>query len=208
MPAEIVRRVKLLVRQQPANPWLHVYLADALFMVNDVSDALAEGRKAASLDPGCCRILLDLGRQLADMGRINDAERFLAAAPSVINPSAELAQARALDRTGQTARAIEHLSRMRRQVANYCIDLLMGYGYERLGDTTNAHRHYRAAVTLLYADADVGEMPGYPDIGPSLKAAERFLRAAGDTKQAQVLRQEPRLAPFFIDDGNGGGNGR
>jgi hypothetical protein len=95
---------------------------------------------------------------------------------------------------------------MRKQVANYCAELLMGYGYERLGDTAQAHIHYLAAVTLL--TSDIMEMPGYPGITPSLLSAERFLRASGDQKKAQTLRQEPRLAPFFIDEGNGGGTGR
>lgn len=206
MPSEIVRRVRPLVRRQPANPWLHVDLADALFRAGDVTGAMDEGLKATRLDPACCRILLEFGRQLADDGHIDDAERFLAAAPAVINANAELALAQALDRAGRTARAIEHYSRMRKQVANYCAELLMGYGYERLGDTAQAHIHYLAAVTLL--TSDIMEMPGYPGITPSLLSAERFLRASGDQKKAQTLRQEPRLAPFFIDEGNGGGTGR
>jgi len=65
-----------MVRKRPADPWLRVYLADALFRADSVSGALAEGKKAARLDPGCCRILPELGSQLAITGRLDEAERF------------------------------------------------------------------------------------------------------------------------------------
>lgn len=198
---ELVERVRPLVLRQPADPWLRVYLADALYRADDVPGALAEGLEAARLDPGCCRILPELGRQLADAGRLDDAERFLAAAPTVVNTPAELALAQALDRAGHTARAIKHYSRIRAEVANYSAELLIGYGYERLGDTAKARQHYLGAVTLLAAP--VGEMPSFPDLAPAVAAAERLLRLTGNREQALALRRDPRLVPYF-DRGEGG----
>jgi tetratricopeptide (TPR) repeat protein len=195
-----------LVQKQPKDPWLRVYLADALFRADSVSEAFAEGKMAARLDPGCCRILPELGGQLADAGRLDEAERFLAAAPTVVNLSAELAMAQALDRAGRTAKAIEHYSRHCKQAANYGGDLLIGYGYERLGDTTRARQHYLHAVELL--DANIAEMPAFPDLAPAAAAAERFLRSTGDQKQALALRRNPRLAEFFVEDKDAGGTAR
>jgi hypothetical protein len=201
-PRELVRRVRPLVQKQPKDPWLRVYLADALFRADDVPGALAEGKTAARLDPGCCRILPEIGGQLADAGHLDEAERFLAAAPAVVNIAAELALAQALDRAGRTAEAIEHYSRNCKQAANYGGDLLIGYGYERLGDTTRARQHYLHAVSLL---AGVSEMPAFPDLAPSVAAAERFLRANGYHRQALALRQDQRLAEFFVGDKDTGG---
>lgn len=204
LPREIVRRVRPLVRKRPADPWLRVYLADALFRADDVGDALAEGKKAASLDTGCCRILPELGRQLADAGRLDEAERFLAAAPAVVNIPAELDLAQALDQAGRTARAIEHYSRVCGKVANYSAELLIGYGYERLGDKSRARQHYLHAVALIVNPVD--EMPAFAafaDIAPAEVAAERLLRASGDQQQAQVLRRDPKLAPLFDKDKDG-----
>jgi hypothetical protein len=198
LPREVVRRVRPLVIQRPADPWLRVYLADALFRTDDVPGALTEGLKATRLDPGCCRILHKLGEQLADAGRIDEAERFLAAAPAVVNIRAELALAQALDQAGHTARAIEHLLRISRVSANYSTELLIGYGYERQGDSTLAQQHYLRAVALL--DADIGPSPAYPDIGPALASAERFLQSTGNKRQAQLLRRDRQLVKFFVDD--------
>jgi tetratricopeptide (TPR) repeat protein len=194
-PGEIVRKVRQLVKKHPDNPWLRVYLADALFRSKDVPGALREGKIAARLDPGCCRILPEIGRQLADAGQVHEAERFLVAAPAMINVAAELALAQALERVGQTARAIDHLSRIRGVQANYSAELLMGYGYERLGDKNAARIHYLGAVSLLAAP--VREMPAFPDLGPATVAAERLLRAGGYKKEAQALRRDPRLVSFF-----------
>lgn len=194
-PGVIVNKVKNLVEQYPENPWLRVYLADALFRSKNVPEALREGKMAAHLDPGCCRILTEIGRQLADAGRLNEAERFLVAAPAKIDVAAELALAQALERAGQTARAIDHLSRIRGVQANYSVELLMGYGYERLGNTSAARTHYLGAVSLLAAP--VREMPAFPDLGPAALAAYRFLRTSGHKKEAKALRRDPRLVSLF-----------
>jgi hypothetical protein len=195
LPHEVVRLVSPLVLKHPGDPWLHVYLADALFRADDISGALAEGRKAAQLDSGCCRILPEMGRQLADAGRLDEAEKFLAAAPAVVNFTAEIALARALDRAGHTARAIPHLLRLRGQLANYSVDLLLGYGYERLGDSTRARQHYLGAVALLAAP--VSEMSAFPDLAPAVASAERFLRTTGHKRQAKAFRRDPRIVTFF-----------
>ncbi len=203
LPREVVRRVRPLVLQRPADPWLRIYLADALFRTNDVSGAMTESLKATHLDPGCCYILHKIGRQLADAGRIDGAERFLAAAPAVVNIPAELALVQALEQAGHTARAIEHLLRISKMSAYYSTELLIGYGYERLGDSTRTLQHYLRAVALL--DADIGYMPDILDIGPALASAERFLQSTGNKKQAQVLRQDRRLVKFFVDNKETGG---
>ena len=204
-PRELVRQVRPLVQKRPADPWLRVYLADALFRADSMSGALAEGKKAARLDPGCCRILPELGSQLAITGRLDEAERFLAAAPTIVNPLAEAALAQALDRDGHTAKAIEHYSRICKQEANFSADLLIGYGYERLGDTTRARQHYLRAVALLAKP--VSEMQGFADLTRSAEAAERFLRTTGDQGSAQALRRDHRLAIYFNRD-TGGTSGR
>jgi tetratricopeptide (TPR) repeat protein len=198
LPRDIVKRVRPLVARQPANPWLHVYLCDALFRADSVSSALAEGKKAARLDSGCCRILAEIGGQLASAGRLDEAERFLAAAPAVVNADAEFALAQGLDRAGHTAKAIEHYSRMSKQAANYSADLLIGYGYERLGDTTQARQHYLRAVALLAKP--VSEMAGFADLTLSVAAAERFFRTTGDLESAQALRRDHRLVRYFEND--------
>ena len=198
LPREIVRRVRPLVLKRPTDPWLRVYLADALFRSDSVSGALAEGKKAAFLDPGCCRILPELGSQLSDVGRLDEAERFLAAAPAVVNPAAEASLAQALDRAGHTARAIEHYSRISILMANYSVDLLVGYGYERLGDTTRARLHYLRAVALLANP--VSEMAGFADLTLAVAAAERFFRNTGDQASAKALRRDHRLTRYFNKD--------
>jgi len=205
LPREIVRRVRPLVRKLPKDPWLRVYLADALFRVDSVSAALIEGKQAARLDPGCSRILPELSRQLVDVGRLDEAEHFLAAAPAVVDPVAEFALAQGLDRAGHQAKAIEHYSRISKKEANYSTDLLIGYGYDRLGDTTLAREHYLRAVALLANP--VSEMPGFADLTLSVAAAERFLRTNGYQGQAQALRQDHRLAIYFNKD-TGGTSGR
>jgi Flp pilus assembly protein TadD len=201
LPREMVRRVRPLVQKRPKDPWLRVYLSEALFRDGDVSGALAEGKKAARLDPGCCRILSELGGQLADGGRLDEAERFLAAAPAGVNPVAEAALAQALDRAGRTAKAIEYYSRICKKEANYSADLLIGYGYERLGDTTRARQHYLRAVALLAEP--VSEMKGFADLTLSVAAAEHFLRTNGYQGQAQALRRDHRLAIYFYKDTTG-----
>lgn len=198
LPGEIVRRVRPLVQKRPTDPWLRVYLSDALFRADSVSAALAEGKQAARLDPGCCRILPELGEQLATTGRLEEAERFLAAAPAIVNAPAELALAQGLDRAGHTAKAIEHYSRICKMEANYSADLLIGYGYERLGDTTQARKHYLRAVALLAKP--VSEMTGFADLTASAAAAEHFLRVNGYQGQAQALRRDHRLAIYFNKD--------
>jgi tetratricopeptide (TPR) repeat protein len=195
LPREIVRRIRPLVLEQPKNPWLHVYLAEALFRADSVAGALAEGKKAMHIDPGCCRILPELSSQLAATGRLDEAEHFLAAAPSVINAASELALAKGLDQAGHTAKAIEHYSRVSKFAANYSIDLLIGYGYERLGDTTRARQSYLHAIALL--KKPVSEMPGFTDLTLSVTAAERFFHNTGDLASAQVLRRDHRLAIYF-----------
>ncbi len=203
LPREFVRRVRPLILKRPADPWLRVYLAKALFRTDDVASALTEGLKAMHLDPGCCRVLLEIGEQLADAGRIDEAERFLAAAPAVVNIPAELALAQALDQAGHTTRAIKHLLRISGMSACYSTELLIGYGYERLDDSTLARQHYLRAVALL--DADIGPRPTFPDIAPALASAERFLRSTGNKKQAQVLCQDRRFVKFFVNDKETGG---
>lgn len=205
LPSEVVKRVRPLVLRQPANPWLHVYLSEALFRAGDAPGALAEGKKAARLDLGCCRILPELGSQLASAGRLDEAERFLAAAPAVVNSSAEFTLAQCLDRAGNTAKAIEHYSRIRKEAANYSADLLIGYGYERLGDTARARQHYLSAVVLLARP--VSEMAGFADLTEPVAAAERFFRTTGDLASAQALRRDSRLVNYFDKDA-GGASGR
>jgi tetratricopeptide (TPR) repeat protein len=189
LPREIIRRIRPLIVEQPKNPWLHVYLADS------VAGALSEGKKAMLLDSGCCRILPELGSQLAGMGRLDEAEQFLDAAPSVVNAAAELALAEGLDQSGQIAKAINRYSRISTYTANYCIDLLVGYGYERLGDTTRARQSYQHAVALLLKP--VSEMPGFADLTQSVNAAVLFFRKSGDLASAQVLLRDHRLAIYF-----------
>lgn len=198
LSSEIVRRLKPLVLQRPKDPWLRVYLADALFKSGDVPGALSEGKKAAQLDPGCCRILPELGSQLAVNGRIDEARRFIAAAPSVINVQAELELAQGLDRAGRIAEAIEHYTRSTKLVANYTTDLLIGYGYERLGEKKLALRHYLHAVGLLARP--VSEMAGYANLALPVASAERFLLANGFAAQAQALRRDHRLIVYFFKD--------
>jgi tetratricopeptide (TPR) repeat protein len=200
-PDEIAKRVKPLVLNLPANPWLRVYLADALFQAGDITGSLAQGKEAARLDPGCCRILAELGGQLAAMDRLDEAERFLNAAPAVVNPESEIALAQRLDRAGQTAKAIVHYSRMAKQVANYSAELLIGYGYERLRDTTNARKHYVHAVELLAKP--VSEMAGFANLSLAVAAAEQFFIAGGDQKFADALRRDHRLAIYFNTDAQG-----
>jgi tetratricopeptide (TPR) repeat protein len=204
-PRELIRQIRPLVQKRPAVPWLRVYLCDALFRADSVSGALAEGKKAARLDRGCCRILPELGSQLATTGRLDEAERFLAAAPTIVNPLAEAALAQGLDQAGHTAKAIEHYSRICKQEANFSADLLIGYGYERLGDTTRARQHYLHAVALLAKP--VSEMQGFADLARSVAAAERFFRTTGDQGSAQALRRDHRLAIYFDRD-TGGTSGR
>jgi hypothetical protein len=207
LPAsEVVRLVRPLVLQRPTDPWLRVYLADALYKINDVPGALAEGSKAARLDPGCCRILPELGSRLADAGRLDEAERFLVAAPAVVNVPAEVVMVQALDRAGHTLRAIKHLSRICGQVANYSAELYIGYEFERLGDTAQARQRYLRALALLAAP--VGEMPALLEIGQAVVSAERLLRLSGYQEQAMVLRRDSKLAPSFDNKDTSGTSGR
>jgi tetratricopeptide (TPR) repeat protein len=205
-PREIVRLVRPLVQKQPKNPWFRVYLSDALFRADSLSSALAEGKKAALLDQGCCRILLELGDQLAIAGRLDEAELFLAAAPTLVSASAEFALAQGLDQAGHTAKAIEHYSRIYKQVANYSTDLLIGYGYERLGDTAKAKQYYLHAVALLANP--VSEMAGFANLTLSVAAAEHFLRSNGYEEQAQALRKDHRLLFYFENKDTSGTAGR
>jgi hypothetical protein len=80
-------------------------------------------------------------------------------------------------------------------LANYSVELLMGHGYERLGDSILARKHYLRAVALL--QSEVGEMPALPNIAPAVESADRFLRGAGDQGPARALRRDPRVAVFF-----------
>ncbi|HUI92716.1 MAG TPA: hypothetical protein VLX68_10755 [Chitinivibrionales bacterium] len=200
-PSEIVKRVRPLVLAQPANPWLHVYMSDALFRAGDVPGALAEGKKAVRLDSGCCRILAELGGQLASAGRLDEAERFIAAAPGVVNTDAEFTLAQGLDQNGHTVEAIKHYSRISKLEANYSMDLLIGYGYERLGDTARARQYYLHAVALLANP--VSEMAGFADLTRSVAAAESYFRSAGDAASAQALRRDHRLTKYFTQDSSG-----
>jgi len=196
-PNIFVEHIQPFVRKHPKNPWLHVYCADALFRIGDVSGALAAGRKAAHYDPGCSRILPEIGRQLATANRLDTAEIFLAAAPNVVNVAAELTLAQALDKAGRTTDAIGHYSRIRNHVSLYCTDLLLGYAYERLGDSTKALQHYLATLALL--NSDIGEMPSFPNVDSAILSAEHFLRSTGNVKQADAFRRDPRIAPSFND---------
>jgi tetratricopeptide (TPR) repeat protein len=198
LPAEFVRRVKPLLRDHPVNPWLHLYLSDAHFKADDVTDALNEGIKAARLDPGCCRILPEIGGQLADADRIDEAEKFFAAAPGIVNIDAELSYARALDRAGKIAQSITPLSRISAQTSMYGPALLIGYAYEKLGDTLQAGRSYRRMIALLRTEP--GSMPAYPEVGPALNSAEKFLRLHGEGAMAQLLREDPRTGTLFGSD--------
>lgn len=195
MPAENVRRIRPLLATHPKNPWLLVYMADALFRADSISAAFTEGKKAILLDSGCAPVLAEIGGELAIMKRYDDAERFLAAAPNIINTAAELAVAQGLDETGKTAQAIKHYARIGKQVANYSADLLMGYGYERLGDTAMAQKSYLRAVGLL--KKPVSEMAGFADLTLAVTAAEQFLRKHGDAKSADFLRRDHRLSMYF-----------
>jgi len=195
LPAENVRRLRPLLVKHPKNPWLHAYMADALFRADSITSAFAEGKKAMLLDSGCAPILTDIGGELAIMRRYDEAERFLAAAPQVINSAAELALAQWLDQSGKTAQSIEHYVRIGKQVANYSADILIGYGYERLGNTAKARQYYLHAVALL--EKPVSEMAGFADLTLAVAAAERFLRTSGDVRSADVLRRDHRLATYF-----------
>jgi tetratricopeptide (TPR) repeat protein len=195
LPNEMVRRIRTIEIEQPANPWLQVYLADALFRADSINAAYDAGVKAMHIDSGCCRILPELAYQLASMGRLDDAERYLNAAPLIINSAAELALAQALDRSGRTAKAIEHYSRINSQTSNYSADLLIGYGYERLGDTIKTRQYYLHAVTLL--KKPVSEMPGFADLTLPVASAERFFRLIGDSSSAQILCKDHRLSMYF-----------
>ena len=181
----------------------------AIEAVEEAFQALGSGKgenlPRRRLHPGCCRILPELGSQLASAGRLDEAERFLAAAPAVVNSSAEFTLAQCLDRAGKTAKAIEHYSRIRKEAANYSADLLIGYGYERLGDTARARQHYLSAVALLARP--VSEMAGFADLTEPVAAAERFFRTTGDLASAQALRRDSRLVNYFDKDA-GGASGR
>jgi tetratricopeptide (TPR) repeat protein len=199
MPGECVRRIRPLVLEQPENPWFHIYLCDALFRADSTTGALTEGKIAMQLDSGCCRILPELGSQLAALGHLNEAEQYLSAAPSVVNAAAEFALAQALDIAGQTAKAIDHYSRISKITANYSLDLLIGYGYERLGDTTRTRQHYQHAIALL--KKPVSEMAGFADLTQAVKAAELFFYTSGDLASAEVLQRDHRLAIYFNKGG-------
>jgi tetratricopeptide (TPR) repeat protein len=195
LPQEFVRKVQQLVRTQQSNPWLRVYLAEALFKITDIPGALKQGLEAARLDSGCSRILPEIGSQLADAGLLEDAEKFVYAAPGVVNVPAEITIAEAFLNTGDWTRAIKHLSRISKHVAFYSSELLIGFGYEKLGDRKNALNHYLRAVALL--DESHGPMPPFPDITPALQSAARFLQSSGKKHQAQALRKDERLVKYF-----------
>jgi tetratricopeptide (TPR) repeat protein len=195
LPNEMVRQIRTLEIEQPSNPWLQVYLADALFRADSVDGAYNAGIKAMTIDSGCSKILPELGYQLASLGRLNDAERYLNAVPSYIKSAAELTLALGLDRAGQTQKAIDHYLKINKQTSNYSVDILVGYGYERLGDTLKARQSYLRAVSLL--QRPVSEMAGFADLTNAVAAAERFLRISGDSLSANVLRKDHRLAIYF-----------
>jgi hypothetical protein len=195
LPSEIVRKIRSIEIEQPDNPWLQVYLADALFRADSIEAAYDAGVKAMRIDAGCSRILPDLASQLASQGRCDDADRYVNAAPHIVNSAAELALAQGMERAGQIAKAIGHYTRINSQASNYSVDLLIGYGYERLGDTINARQHYLHAVNLL--KKPVSEMAGFTDLTLAVAAAERFFRMDGDSTSAQILRKDHRLAIYF-----------
>lgn len=201
LPIEIVRRIRALETEQPLNPWLQVYLADALFRTDSIDAAYDAGIKAMSIDPGCRKILPELAYQLASMGRLNDAERYLNAVPSYINSAAELSLALGLDLAGQTNKAIDHYLKINKQTSNYSVDILVGYGYERLGDTLKARESYLRAVSLL--QRPVSEMAGFADLTHAVAAAEAFLRSNGDSTSANVLRKDHRLSIYFNKNDSG-----
>jgi tetratricopeptide (TPR) repeat protein len=195
LPNEIVRKIRSIEIEQPANPWLQVYLADALFRADSIDAAYDAGVKAMRIDAGCCRILPDLASQLASQGRFDDADRYVNAAPHIVNSATELALAQGMERAGQIAKAIGHYSRINNQASNYSVDLLIGYGYERLGDTIKARQSYLHAVSLL--KKPVSEMAGFADLTLAVAAAERFFCMDGDSTSAQILRKDHRLAIYY-----------
>lgn len=195
LPLEIVRQIRSIEIEQPENPWLQVYLADALFRADSIEAAYDAGVKAMRIDAGCCRILPDLASQLASQGRFDDADRYVNAVPHIVNPAAELALAQGMERSGQIAKAIGHYTRINSQASNYSVDLLIGYGYERLDDTIHARKNYLHAVNLL--KKPVSEMAGFADLTLAVAAAEHFFLASGDSTSAQVLRKDHRLAIYF-----------
>lgn len=195
LPKEIVRQIRSIEMEHSENPWLQVYLAEALFRADSIDAAYDAGVKAMQIDSGCCRILPDLAYQLASLGRFDDAERYVNAAPHAINSAAEFALAQGMEQAGQIAKAIGHYNRMNSQESNYSVDLLIGYGYERLGDTTNARQYYLHAVSLL--EKPVSEMPGFTDVTLAVNAAAQFFRSSGDSASAQILLKDHRLAKYF-----------
>jgi len=195
LPTGIIKKTRPLIQKHPEIPWLHTYMADALFRADSLDAAFAEGKQAMSLDAGCAYILAEIGGELANMGRYVEAERFLAEAPTVINAAAELALAQWMDGSGQIEGAIRHYLRINMKVANYSTDLLLGYCYERLGNTGQARHHYARAVSLL--TRPVSEMAGFADLTSAVAAAEQFLRKNGEPKAARILRHDHRLALYF-----------
>ncbi|MFY9610548.1 MAG: tetratricopeptide repeat protein [Blastocatellia bacterium] len=155
----------------------HYQRATAFIALGREADAEADLKRVIELDQNFARAHRALGQLLLDRGITEDAQRELARAidldPAL--PGVRILYASALIKSGQPARALEHLqvAIARGEDVALCYALL-GVVHERLGKSEDAFAAYSRAIELDPANATAreGRGRGFEKRGEFSKAIE------------------------------------
>jgi Flp pilus assembly protein TadD len=179
----------------PRDPSVVMEMASMLQSSNRATEALELLKQHEALVPGDHHTLVEEGRSLADLGRLDEAEAVLRRAVQVRDAAAEYNLATVLDRQGRADESRAHYEKA------LTIDPFHTRALNNLGVWLDRHGENAAAIAMLRRaiDSDPENAESYSNLGTALIGARRLDDAL------TVLDIAVTLAPGAADAHNNRG---
>jgi tetratricopeptide (TPR) repeat protein len=198
----LVRFLKARPPSLPGEPARLLYLADALYLQDEVERSFDICRDACRLDKRAAGIFFWVGKGLAIEGRLGEAARFIDAGrdanPGARDWEAETYLALGLKGAGRDAEALAILERLAAAYNSFSAEFLIGEMLLKRGDRVRAERRFNEALRRLafHSDPEVD----LPEVREAAASAVRFFERTGRTEKAGLVKNDARFAAWFRED--------
>lgn len=186
----------------PGEPARLLYLADALYLKDEVERSFDLCRDACRLDKRAAGIFFWIGKGLAIEGRLGEATRFIGAGhdadPGARDWEAETYLALGLKAAGRDAEAIAVLQRLAAAYNSFSAEFLIGGMLLERGDRVLAERSFDEALRRLafHSDPEVD----LPEVREAVASAVLFFERTGRREKAGLLKNDARFAAWSRED--------
>lgn len=191
--AELLDRALELLANQPHDPALLLYAAEAVVRHGGDEKALTYAVEACKIEKGYCVGLREIGLQLLERGNFAAGSLFFAAGDRLLPGMryGQLDKGMALVKIGRTSEAMEIFEEINARAGAFPVGFVIGALQELAGDRKAARLSFDKALAVVESSPYISVT--HLEIEEAVKRAAAFYREEGLFREAGLLENDSRL---------------